>query len=71
MSTINTDYARQKLSAIARAPQQLQQHIRTDAYWRIASEAELFGADLSYDGTLTPAQYAAVEQHLQDAGVNV
>lgn len=69
MTTINTDYARQKLAAIARVPQHLQQHVRRDALWRIASEAGLFGAELSFDGTLTDDQVLAVEQHLQEAGV--
>jgi len=69
MTTLNATYAREKLSAIARAPQQMQQQIRRDSYWRIASEAELFGTELSFDGTLTPQQYATVEQHLQQAGV--
>lgn len=69
MTQINTSYAREKLAAVARVPQQSKDAVRTNAYWRIASEAELFGAELSYDGSLTPQQYAAVEQHLAAAGV--
>lgn len=69
MTTINTTYAQEKLAAIARASQHMQETVRRDAYWRIASNAELFGAELSLDGTLTDAQYSAVEGHLQDAGV--
>lgn len=68
--TYNTDYIQQKLAAIARAPRLQQPAVRLDAYWRIASEADLF-SDLSHDGTLTQQQYAAVEQHLRKAGVTV
>ena len=69
MTQINQQYAREKLAAIARAPQRTRQAVRTNAYWRIASEAELFGAELSYDGSLTAEQYTAIEQHLEAAGV--
>ena len=69
MTQINITYAREKLSAIARAPQRTQQVVRTNAYWRIASEAELFGLELSLDGSLTAEQYSAVEQNLEAAGV--
>lgn len=69
MTTINTTYAREKLAAIARVLQQAQAAVRTNAYWRIASEAEPFGLELSFDGSLTPQQYSAVEWHLQAAGV--
>lgn len=69
MTQINQQYAKQKLAAVARAPQQSRQRVRENSYWRIASEAELFGAELSLDGSLTPQQYAVVEQRLQDAGV--
>jgi len=70
MAKINTDYAQQKLAAIARAPQRAKQRVRTNAYWRIASEAELFGAELSADGTLTSQQYATIEQALENARVS-
>jgi len=69
MTAINQQYARQKLAAVARAPQRSRQRVRTNAYWRIASECEMFGADLSQDGSLTAEQYAAVEQALEAVGV--
>lgn len=69
MTTINTTYAAEKLAAVNRAPQHLKATVRHDAFWRIASNAELFGSELSTDGSLTDAQATKVEQLLEFEGL--